>query len=254
MAGALIAALVSSRQLAGAIPGDDPILSMAAIEKGFLVGTAGGLYASPDGKRWAQVKGFLGRRALVARAADKAVVLHEKNLLATSDLKTYEAIHDFPRGGLALAGDREGNIYVTEDAKHLVLFEAGGSVRRVTATGGPKEILTVAGIPGDPAVILAGGLTSGFWRSPGGDNDWRNILKTPTRAILADGAKQDRIFLGTPGGIFYSNDQGFTWTYSDMRLPVEALAEHQGVYYAITSDRLLYFSKTGTNNWNRLGE
>lgn len=254
MAGALVVALVTSRKLAGAIPGEAPILSMAAIEKGFVVGTAKGLYVSPDGKEWTKVKKYSGKRVLVVRAADRAVMMHNKILLETSDLVTYEPAYGVIQDGIAMAGDPEGNIYIAEDARHLVLIKSDDSLQRVTAIDGPREVITMGGIPGDPVVILAGGLTSGFWRSLGGDRPWRQILKTPARSILVDRTKQDRILLGTAGGIFYSNDEGFKWSYSEMRLPVEALAEHQGIYYALTADRILYFSKTGISGWNRLVE
>ena len=229
-------------------------MSLTAIEKGFLVGTSKGLYVSPDGKEWTKVKEYSGKRVLVARAADKAVVLHNKILLDTSDLVTYERSYGVIQGGIAMAGDPEGNVYIAEDARHLVLIKSDNSLQRVTAIKGPREVVTIGGIPGDPVVILAGGLTSGFWRSLGGDAPWRKILKTPARSILVDRTKQDRILLGTAGGIFYSNDEGFKWIYSEMRLPVEALAEHQGIYYALTADRILYFSKSGISGWKRLVE
>ena len=254
MAGALVAALISSRKLVGAVPGEASILSMAVIEKGFLVGTAKGLFVSADGKGWTKVKSYSGKRVLAARVADRAVIMHDKVLLETSDLKTFDRAYGVVQGGIAMAGDPEGNIYIAEDARHLVLIRADNALLRVTAIKGPGDVITIGGIPGDPVVVLTGGLTSGFWRSLGGDAPWRKILKTPARSILVDRTKQDRILLGTAGGIFYSNDEGFKWTYSEMRLPVEALAEHQGIYYALTNDRILYFSKTGINGWKRLVE
>src|SRR5436305_13886061 len=50
--GALVLVLLSNGRVQGSIPGSDSILSLAAIHRGFLVGTSGGVLQSPDGKTW----------------------------------------------------------------------------------------------------------------------------------------------------------------------------------------------------------
>src|SRR5260370_22568077 len=50
--GALVLVILSSGRVQGSVPGSDSILSLAAIPQGFLVGTAGGVLQSPDGKTW----------------------------------------------------------------------------------------------------------------------------------------------------------------------------------------------------------
>lgn len=248
----LIAAFISRRTIEGAIPGKAAILSLGVIDDGFLVGTATGLWRSTDGSNWTSVKKFAGSRALVASDADRAVVHFKSILHKSADLKEWEPAFGAVQAAVAIALDVEGNIYFAESADRFGLVTADGSLQAVKAQKGPREVIAVEGISGDPVVVFSGGLTSGFWRSVGGGLRWRHILKTPTRTILVDPNVSDRIFIGTAGGVLYSKDEGFKWTFTDMRLPVEALSEHDGRYFAITEDRLLYFSSDGLKDWRRV--
>lgn len=250
--GSLIAAFISRRTIEGAITGRAAILSLGVIDDGYLVGTAEGLLKSSDGRTWIKVKRFSGSRALATSDADKAVVHFKHILYRTSDLNEFEPAYGAVQAAVAVALDVEGNIYFAESADRYGLVTADGSLQAVKARRGPAEVLSIEGIPGDPVVVFAGGLTSGFWRSVGGGLRWRHILKTPTRTILVDPNVPDRIFIGTAGGVLYSTDEGFKWAFTEMRLPIEALAEHGGRYFAISEDRLLYFSNDGLKDWRRV--
>lgn len=250
--GAFVAAFFSLRKLEGAIPGEAAILSLGVIEEGYLVGTADGLYRSSDAKTWSLVKGYSKGRVLVASNADKAFIHHDGLFFETEDLKGFDGRFGAVQPAIAIAVDDKGNIYLAEKANRFALIRTDGSLQTVQAVKGPREVLAIEGIPGEPVVVLAGGLTSGFWRSLGGDSPWTHILKTPTRAILADPNVEDRVFIGTAGGVLFSKDEGFKWAFTEMRLPVEALAELGGRYYAVTEDRLVYVSKDGLKDWRRV--
>lgn len=250
--GAFVAAFFSLRKLEGAIPGEAAILNLGVIEEGYLVGTSDGLYRSSDAKTWTLVKAYSKGRVLVASNADKAFIHHDRLLFETEDLRSFDPHFGAVQPAVAMAVDKEDNVYLAEKATRFALITSDRSLQTVQAIRGPKEVLAIEGIPGDPVVVLAGGLTSGFWRSLGGDSPWTHILRTPTRAILADPNVVDRIFIGTAGGVLYSKDEGFKWAFTEMRLPVEALAEFGGRYYAVTEDRLVYVSKDGLKDWRRV--
>lgn len=252
VAGAFVVALFSERRVEGSIPGDDPILSIAVTKVGYLVGTSKGAFSSPDATSWKPVKRFGRERTLLA-TRDEDVVTHSGRVLAvTKDLKEYDPGFAGLLSAIAIAADPVGNIYLAEDPRHISLVTKDGGLQRVRTGRGPKEIIAIAGIPGDPVTLLAGGLTSGLWRSVDGGLKWTQILRTPTRALLVDSEDTKRIFLGTAGGVLVSRDGGLRWRLTEMNLSVEALSQFQGEIFAVTQERLVYSSATGTKNWNPL--
>lgn len=242
LAGSVVLAVVNARRLEGSVPGKAPILGLAAAGNGFLIGTADGMLKSADGVTWEPVAGFEGE-VLVAGGGSTAVVVAGRRVSVTSNLEEFSpvggrlddptAVSATPQGRYWIA-DREGNRLISGD-------ETGFAPSDISLAGGPREVLSLAVVGGEGTEVLAGGLTSGLWRF---DGTWQRILGTPIRAILADPASPDRYFLGTSGGVLVAGRTAPEFT--DLRIPVEALTEAGGTYYAITSDRLLYESQDGT--------
>lgn len=252
VAGALVAAMLADRQVEGAIPGEDPILSLAVTKAGYMVGTSKGAFESDDGAIWKRSTRFGRERTLVV-THDEGVMTHSARVLAfTTDFKEYAPGFSGLLSAIAISSDVEANLYLAEDPYHIQLVTKDSSLQRLRIGKGPKEIIAIAGIAGDPVTLLAGGLTSGLWRSADGGVKWLQILKTPTRALLVDSEDSKRIYLGTAGGVFVSRDGGFRWLPTQMSFSVEALSQYEGEVFAVTEDRIVYSSSDGDKDWKVL--
>jgi hypothetical protein len=71
------------------------------------------------------------------------------------------------------------------------------------------------------------------------------VAPTPTKALIVDSS--GRFLVGTPGGLLWGNDDGFGFT--ELRVAVEGIAEADGVFYAVTSDRVVFVSEDGVDDW-----
>src|SRR2546421_59398 len=87
--GALVVVLLSSGRVQGSIPGSDSILSLAAIPRGFLVGTAGGVLQSPDGRTWLAATNIPREPVSVASDGTTSYVLAGGTLKSTRDMRTF---------------------------------------------------------------------------------------------------------------------------------------------------------------------
>jgi hypothetical protein len=247
LAGALIVALISSRAIVGAVPGRSPILGLAAVPDGFLVGTSRGAFVSRDGQTWSAVGALTRSRALVADGRTVGLVLSRGSVWLTRDLSAIERRSQVG-SAVAVAVASDDSVYVVKDPQH-VLRISGNESRELSFSRGPEEIVALAAV--DAGSLLAGGLTSGLWESRDEGLTWRRLLQTPIRAILVDPARKGRIFIATSGGILASNDEGRRWRFTGMRLPVEALAESGGRFFALSADRLVYVSTDG-ETWSTI--
>jgi photosystem II stability/assembly factor-like uncharacterized protein len=245
---ALVVAIITSRSLVGAVPGKSPLLGLAATDDGFLVGTGRGAFVSRDGRNWSAVKALKRSRALVADGRNEGVVLAQEMVWLTRNLSTF-SIRGRVGAAAALAVAPEGAVYVVRRDSRQVLRLSGDQTREVHFSRGPNEIVALA--PLGQRSVLAGGLTSGLWESKDEGITWRRLLETPIRAIMADPANLDRLFIATAGGILTSDDGGRRWSFTDMRFPVEALAESGGSFFAVSGDRMVYTSTDGVR-WARI--
>lgn len=239
----LAVAVVSSRRIEGSLPGRSPILGLSVSESGFLSGTSSGLLSSSDGRNWAVVEDF-DRESLVAGSGDGVVVLSGGTLYRSADLESFVAAPGELGRASALGVAPGGRIYVAREGRGLLVIDGDGSQTTISLNGGPPEVLALAVDEGETPVILAGGLSSGLWRSGDGGESWMRILQTPIRAVLIDRKRPGRVLIGTAGGVLAST-QTDPWEFTDLRVPVEALAETSEGYFAITADRLLYESEDG---------
>jgi hypothetical protein len=247
ISGALVAVIITSRTIVGAVPGRSPILGMAALDDGFLVGTSRGAFVSRDGVTWSGVKNFSRSETLVADGRTQGLVLSAGTVWSTRDLSAFDKRSQVGRG-VAMAVAADDSVYVVKDPAH-VLRISGNQTQQLAFSTGPEEILSLASV--DAGSLLAGGLTSGLWESRDGGVTWRRLLQTPTRAIMGDPVSEKRIFIATAGGILVSNDEGRRWRFTGMRMPVEALAEAAGRFFALSTDRLVYTSTDGVS-WSRI--
>lgn len=243
LVGSLVAAVVNGRRIEGSVPGRSPILGMAANPQGFVIGTSGGLLTSPDGKTWAPVERFDGS-TLVTAAGTDVLALNDGVLYRSSDLATFTEVADGLGSGTALSATREGTVYLARGPEELVQLDEQGRPSPVEIAEGPPEMLALAVGEGNPPVMLAGGLSSGLWRSEDGGSRWSRILGTPVRTALVDRREAGRLMIGTAGGVLTSTPSR-PWDFTDLRVAVEALTQTDDGYFAVTADRLLYRSADG---------
>ncbi len=237
-----MAAVVNGRRIQGSVPGKSPILGLAATEEGFAVGTSKGVLTSSDGLTWAPVEEF-SSSSLVAGAGAQVVVLSGGALYRSSDLGEFSLVQEGLGRATALTATPDGKVYVARGAEILVLDPGGGS-SPIEVTEGPPEMLAFAVGEGDRPLMLAGGLSSGLWRSEDGGSRWDRILGTPVRAALVDRRESGRLMIGTAGGVLTSTPTR-PWGFTDLRVAVEALTQTDDGYFAVTADRLLYRSADG---------
>jgi len=239
----VVTAVVSSRRLEGSVPGRAAILGLAALPGGFLLGTSDGVLSSTDGVTWERVPGFEGE-TLVAGSGGTAAAAGSRGVSITTDLVSFRQVPADLGRPSALTVAPGGSLLVAQP-EQLVVLQERGPVSTISLEDGPTGILSIA-IREDGAsrdrTILAGGLSSGLWRLEG-EGGWQKILGTPIRAILMDPAHPERYLIGTAGGVLTAGPTAPEFT--ELRLGVEALAEFEGRYYAITADRLLYESADG---------
>lgn len=249
--GGLLVALLGSRVNRDAIPGSQPVASLAAIPAGYLVGTIGALYASPDGATWTPAR---LPAELVATASDGATayVLAGGDLRSTTDLHTFKLLASAVNGTVVAAGPA-GVVDVVSGARILQVGADGAVTALPAGPTKPDGLLGLAVSPVSPSTLLAGGPVSGLWESEDSAATWHRILGTPTQAVLIDAANPQRFLLGTPGGLLVSDDGGAQWRFTDLRLNIHALSQKAGSYFAVGDDRVVYRSPDGVKGWVAVG-
>ena len=250
LVGSVVAAVLNARRLEGSVPGRAAILGLAASPEGFLLGTSDGVLSSSDGLTWERVAGFHSD-SLVAGSAAIVAVVSERRLHVAPDLKSFRPVPAQLDRPTALTVTRRGRVWVA-DRSVLLAGDTTGLQASTPLEDGPQEVLSLGVLEESgqvPELILAGGLSSGLWRLDDTAAGWQRVLGTPIRAILMDPVKPGRYLLGTAGGVLVAGPTAPEFT--DLRLAVEALAESDGTYYAITADRLIYSSQGGSR-WSAL--
>jgi hypothetical protein len=255
VAGAVIAVFVTARRIEGSVPGKGGLLSLAATDAGFVVGTTNGAFASADGRTWFPVEGLSGP-APVAGDGNRVLIGSGRAVMQTTDLGNVSPVATLPFEPTAIATGPGGAIYTVDREGNLARVDPGGGVGAPVGTPGPGSALGLAVV--EPRIVYAGALASGLWRSEDGGSNWGRILHTPAQAILpapAEGVAPeavDRILLATPGGVLVSRDGGGSWELSGLQVPVHGLARHGGVFFAVTRDRLVLRSADGETKWEPL--
>jgi hypothetical protein len=242
---ALAYALISAGGSANAVLGTDPIASLGVIPAGYLVGTTGGLAASPDALNWSAAH-LPAELVAVSSNATTAYVLAGGQLHSTTDLHAFPVIAS-GLVGTAIAAAPDGGVDVL-NGRHITQVSTSGATAPVGGLA-PSGMIALALSPDNPMTILAGGPVSGLWRSQDGGATWQLLDRVPVQALIIDTADPQRIFVGTEGGVFTSPDLGATWQTTQLRNDVNGLAEFSGRIYAVGSDRIVYDSSGGITGW-----
>jgi hypothetical protein len=247
--GALILALLSTRRIQGSIPGSDSILSLAAIRQGFLVGTAGGVFESRDGRTWLAATNIPREPVSVASDGTNSYVLAGRTLKSTMDLRTFGTVATGVTGSVVAPGPA-GTIYVA--AGRTITRVAADGTRLAPLAGAPvPQVLSMAVVGDKPGSVLVGAI-GGLWRTDDAGSTWQRILGTPTQAVLVDPSDPQRILLGSPGGVLLSVNGGLQWHQTAMRKDVHGLSAENGTFFAVTTERLIYGSNDGVTGWTAL--
>jgi hypothetical protein len=264
MAGALVVVLVSQRRIKGSVPGRAPILSLAVVEKSYLVATEKGVQVTKNFDDWNPLFADLTNRSHVSTLEEETVIRYEKQnrrfIARTFKLPEFETVPDKAQLGTAVAVGKGAVTFVAIEGKRqarLVAIGITGAIEELRISGAaPKEITALQVVPGDDARIYAGGLSSGLWVARGFPEEavWEKLLGTPVRSVITDPGDPDVVLIGTPGGVLLSTSAGRSWRFTEMRLPIEALSTSDGNVYAITADRILYRSDDGDRDWEVLGQ
>lgn len=246
-AGALVYALLAAGGSPDAVPGTDPIASLAAIPAGYLVGTTGGLAASPDGKAWSAAH-LPAELVAVASNGSTGYILAGGQLHSTTDLHTFPVLaSDVP--GTAIAVSPDGTVAVLS-GRHIATVSPGGTVGALAlGPSFPSGLLALAFSPASPTTLYGGGPVAGLWRSQDAGATWQRLDRIPVQALLVDAGDPQQIFVGTQGGVFVSPDAGARWAPTPLRNDVNGLSQVGGRIIAVGSDRILYSSPTGLSGW-----
>ena len=246
---ALVFVLIASGGNPDSVPGTDPVASLAALPSGFLVGTTGGLAASPDGKTWS-VAHLPSELVAVASSSSTAYVLTGGELRSTTDLRAFTNIAAVK--GTVIGAGQDGSVDVLDGT--TITHLAPDGTRSVLPAGRsqPSGILALALSPANPQTIFLGGPVSGLWRTQDGGATWQLLDRIPVQALLVDPANPQELFVGTVGGVFVSTDGGQAWAPTSLRNDVNGLSASGGRIYAVGSDRLIYVSTDGVNGWSQV--
>ncbi len=244
--GAIVLVILSSGRVQGSIPGSDSILSLAAIPPGFLVGTAGGVLQSPDGKTWLAATNIPREPVSVASDGTTSYVLAGGTLKSTRDLRTFGTLATGVTGTVIAPGP-DGTVYVATGRS--IDRAASGGARLPPLPGAPAPgVFSMAVVGDQPGSVLVGAI-GGLWRTDDAGRTWERILGTPSQAVLVDPSNPQRILLGTPGGVLVSENGGLQWHQTEMRKDVHGLSQAGGRFFAVTTERLVYGSNDGISGW-----
>lgn len=241
--GGLVAALVSSRRIEGAVPGNAPILSLAAVPDGFLVGTGRGLYRSPDGRRWGVVEAVSGAVAVKGMEAG-ALVASGGSIYTASGISDLNKVAELAERLVAVGG-APGKVVAATSAGGILLQE--GSRFSSLPAAPPRGVLALASSGLD---IYAAGVAIGLWVTSDAGRSWQQVLATPVTSIEKETVGAGRTFLGTPGGLLVS-DPRVGWRFTSLRVAVNGLAL-RGQYVFAVSNRILYESSGGDTGWRAI--
>lgn len=244
---ALIAALVSRRRGEGAVPGNSPVLSLAAANKGFLAGTSEGMWVTPDGTDWVLHPEFGAGRVVVAADSGVAYASSSRLVARIETSRTVAPLGPPPALLSSIAVTDAGDLYLATGGGRIFRLTSAG-ISKTAGRGAPPEVVAIDEAEG---VLYAGGLVSGLYRSEDQGESWKQILKTSLTAIVVDPDDSQRILIGTAGGVLITEDSGEAWRFTEMRSTISGLSARGGEFFAL-GDRFLLRSADGDRDWSRV--
>lgn len=238
------------------MPGKAPILSLAVTDKGFLAGTADGLWVSQDGRDWVKHPKLSTGRVTVTHSGGALAAARGSLYLVPNSNQAVkiQALTAAP-SAMFESGSIRFLVAATGDGRFFV-SRGRGPFQELKSSNGPREVIAVASrIEFDNGVLFAGGLVSGLWRasvSGGVVDSWERLNSTPLTAIAMDPDHADKVLVGTPGGILLSEDGGHKWKFTTLRASIEGLASARGEFFAL-ADRFVFHSRDGDKDWRAVG-
>src|SRR5205085_2485853 len=172
---------LSAGRVQGTIPGSDSILSLAALDRGFLVGTNGGVLESSDATTWLAATNIPREPVFVASDGTTAYVHAGQMLKDSSDLRTFATVATGVTGTVVAPGPDRGAPQESEASKMSVYVLAGRSIERVASRGAAAlsplpapaapGVFALAVVPGRPGSVLVG-TVGGLWRTDDAGVTW----------------------------------------------------------------------------------
>ena len=87
------------------------------------------------------------------------------------------------------------------------------TARMATGSQGIGVLRTHITDPTNSSVVLAGGISSGIWRSVDAGRTWKNLaLETPIQAVWRFAWSGTSVYAATSDGLYRSRDRGLTWS------------------------------------------
>lgn len=224
-------------------------MGLGVIGDDLLVGTDGGLFVSEGGDPWASAGQFGEGEVFVASRLGLAIVRWTSpsgsQTARLDSLEGFEPSLDGSQLGTGIAVGPDGVAYMIDAAStELWRLPPDGSPEEIQVAGeGPRDPIAISYY--EPNHVVVGALVDGLWKVDLSDPSWTRIAPTPTRAVLFDSS--NRLLVGTPGGLMIGDENALGFT--ELTAPIEALAEADGAFFSITSERVVFRSPDGISDW-----
>lgn len=87
------------------------------------------------------------------------------------------------------------------------------TAKMATGSQGIGVLRTHITDPTNSSVVLAGGISSGIWRSVDAGRTWKNLaLETPIQSVWRFAWSGNSVYAATSDGLYRSRDRGLTWS------------------------------------------
>lgn len=107
----------------------------------------------------------------------------------------------------------EGNQRVDDQWQAIGPFGWDSTAQMATGSQGIGVLRTHIVDPSNSSVILAGGISSGIWRSVDAGRTWANLaLETPIQTVWRFAFSGSTVYAATSDGLYRSRDRGLTWS------------------------------------------
>lgn len=246
------------------LPGHSRINAFASLEDAIFAGTDSGIYVSHDeGKNWRPAGGPAGSSSRIVSFATGGRILYAGTdrrglMLSSGRGLTWAPIESFPSRHVRSLLAYQGRIYAGTDADGVFVSATDGLTWDRLNNGLPPQaqIFAMSMVRGR---LFAALYAKGLYAWINGERRWTKAGSLTPLTLAAIG---DTIVAGhNPGGIFWSDDLGVTWSPSvpgspgefSSRAPVWELAASGRLAFAGASEGV-YYSEDRGRSWIRARE